>query len=91
VGNLLSQLSNYPSNYGLGCFLCCPTGRIITESFKDLCEREVGGKAVHVRKDEISNQVDNILSLRLQHLPQPLRERVDPPGHLRELEGNVAL
>jgi hypothetical protein len=89
VGNPLPHLSNYPSHYGSGSFLSYPPGHVITESIKDSCEREVGGKAVHTRKDEIANQVENVLSLRLQHLPQPLRERVDPPGHLREPEGNV--
>jgi hypothetical protein len=46
---------------------------------------------MHSCEDEVANHVDNPLSLRLQHLPQPLWERADPPNDVREPEGDASL
>jgi hypothetical protein len=82
---------DFLGNRGLGSLLICPPGSIVLESLEDLGETEVWGEAMHSRKDEVANQVDNALSFRLEHLPQPLRERADPPDDIRELDGDVSL
>jgi hypothetical protein len=39
----------------LGRFFSHPLGRVVAESFKDPREWEVGGEAMHARKDEVAN------------------------------------
>jgi hypothetical protein len=55
VGDPQQQLSDYPGHYGSGSFFSRTPGRVVAESFKNLGEREVGGEAVHVRKDVVAN------------------------------------
>jgi hypothetical protein len=46
---------------------------------------------VHPLEDEVANQVDNTLSFRPQHFPQPCREGADPSYDVRVLEGDVSM